>query len=104
MSGLIIDSFAGGGGASTGKLKGKRHDGVERANMKDNLQNYLYPHSIDPSRIDHAPGNDSIRANCGSQPTMSNAEVISILERIEADIYGRIAIGKAIDALREETK
>lgn len=32
-------------------------------------------------------------------PTMSNAEAIEILMHIEADIYGRIAIGKAIDAL-----
>lgn len=33
-------------------------------------------------------------------PTMSNAEAISILKNIETDIYGRIAISKAIDALR----
>ena len=34
-----------------------------------------------------------------SPPTMSNAEAIEILMHIEADIYGRIAISKAIDAL-----
>lgn len=33
-------------------------------------------------------------------PTMSNAEAIEVLENIETDIYGRIAISKAIDALR----
>ena len=32
--------------------------------------------------------------------TMSNAEAIEALTRIETDIYGRIAIAKAIDALR----
>lgn len=32
-------------------------------------------------------------------PTMSNAEAIEILMHIEADIYGQIAIAKAIDAL-----
>ena len=32
-------------------------------------------------------------------PTMSNAAAISILENIETDIYGKIAIAKAIDAL-----
>jgi hypothetical protein len=32
--------------------------------------------------------------------TMSNSEAIEALTRIEADIYGRIAIAKAIDALR----
>ena len=32
-------------------------------------------------------------------PTMSNAEAIEVLKHIETDIYGRIAIGKAIDAL-----
>ena len=35
----------------------------------------------------------------GQPPTMSNAEAISILENIETDIYGRISIAKAIDAL-----
>jgi hypothetical protein len=34
-----------------------------------------------------------------SPPTMSNVDAINILKHIEADIYGRIAIGKAIDAL-----
>ena len=87
--------------------------------MKDNLPNYLNPHNIDPGRaepahIDTPPGNDSIRPgmNIGTvavvgkgrpklQPiTMSNAEAISILEKIETDIYGKIAIGKAIDALQ----
>ena len=34
-----------------------------------------------------------------SPPTMSNADAIRILKNIEADIYGRIAIVKAIDAL-----
>lgn len=33
-------------------------------------------------------------------PTMSNAEAIEVLKHIETDIYGRIAIGKAIDALQ----
>ncbi len=33
-------------------------------------------------------------------PTMSNDKAIKILERIETDIYGKIAISKAIDALR----
>ena len=36
----------------------------------------------------------------GQPPTMSNAEAIEVLKHIETDIYGRIAIGKAIDALR----
>ena len=36
----------------------------------------------------------------GQPPTMSNTEAIKILESIETDIYGRIAIAKAIDALR----
>lgn len=36
-----------------------------------------------------------------NQPlTMSNAEAINILEHIETDIYGKIAISKAIEALR----
>ena len=35
----------------------------------------------------------------GQPPAMSNAEAIKILENIETDIYGRIAIAKAIDAL-----
>lgn len=86
--------------------------------MKDNLPNYLNPHNIDPSRIepahiDQAPGFDSIRPgmNIGTVavvgkgrpklqlPTMSNAEAIEVLMHIETDIYGRIAIAKAIDAL-----
>ena len=86
--------------------------------MKDNLPNYLNPHNIDPSkvepaRIDAAPGFDSIRPgmNIGTVavvgkgrpklqlPTMSNAEAIEVLKHIETDIYGRIAINKAIDAL-----
>ncbi len=86
--------------------------------MKDNLPNYLNPHNIDPSRIEPAhidtpPGNDSIRPgmNIGTVavvgkgrpklqlPTMSNAEAIEVLKHIETDIYGRIAIAKAIDAL-----
>ena len=86
--------------------------------MKDNLPNYLNPHNIDPSRIEPAhidtpPGNDSIRPgmNIGTVavvgkgrpklqlPTMSNAEAIEVLKHIETDIYGRIAIVKAIDAL-----
>lgn len=33
-------------------------------------------------------------------PTMSNAEAIEVLKHIETDIYGRIAIVKAIDALQ----
>lgn len=87
--------------------------------MKDNLPNYLNPHNIDPSRIapahiDTPPGNDSIRPGMHigtvavvgkgrpklQPPTMSNSDAIKILEKIETDIYGRIAIGKAIDALR----
>jgi hypothetical protein len=36
----------------------------------------------------------------GQPPTMSNADAIEVLKHIETDIYGRIAIGKAIDALR----
>ena len=34
-----------------------------------------------------------------SPPTMSNVDAINILKNIETDIYGRIAIAKAIDAL-----
>lgn len=34
-------------------------------------------------------------------PGMSNDEAIEILENIETGIYGKIAIAKAIDALRE---
>jgi len=86
--------------------------------MKDNLPNYLNPHNIDPSRIEPAhiedlPGFDSIRPgmNIGTVgvvgrghpklqlPTMSNVDAINILKNIETDIYGRIAIAKAIDAL-----
>ena len=92
--------------------------------MKDNYPNYLNPHNIDPSRIEPAhidtpPGNDSIRPgmNIGTvavvgyssksrlrhfveqPPTMSNAKAIEVLQHIETDIYGRIAIRKAIDAL-----
>lgn len=102
--------------------------------MKDNLPNYLNPHNIDPSRVEPAhidapPGFDSIRPGqkigtvgvvgrglpkfnfddtaktCAAPPpTMSNAEAIEVLKHIETDIYGRIAIGKAIDALRFNNK
>lgn len=34
--------------------------------------------------------------------TMTTAEAIRILENIETDIYGRIAIGKAIDAMQRD--
>lgn len=34
-----------------------------------------------------------------SPPMMSNVDAINILKNIETDIYGRIAIAKAIDAL-----
>ncbi len=86
--------------------------------MKDNLPNYLNPHNIDPGRVEPAhidtpPGFDSIRPgmNIGTVavvgkgrpklqlPTMSNVDAINILKNIETDIYGRIAIAKAIDAL-----
>lgn len=75
-------------------------------------------------KLDYLPGNDSIRPgmNIGTvgfvgrgrpkfnfddtaktcavhPPTMSSAEAIRILKNIETDIYGRIAINKAIDAL-----
>ena len=87
--------------------------------MKDNFPNYLNPHNIDPGRvepahIDNPPGFDSIRPGqkIGTVglvgrghpklhlPTISNTEAIRILEKIETDIYGKIAIGKAIDALQ----
>lgn len=86
--------------------------------MKDNYPNYLNPHNIDPAHVSPAsnhdvPGFDSIRPgmNIGTVavvgkgrpklqlPTMSNAEAIEVLKHLEADIYGRIAIAKAIDAL-----
>ena len=65
------------------------------------------------SKFNNPPGFDSIRPgqSIGTvgvvgrghpklQPiTMSNVEAIKILENIETDIYGRIAIRKAIDAL-----
>lgn len=35
----------------------------------------------------------------GQPPTMSNVDAINILKNIETDIYGRIVIAKAIDAL-----
>ena len=67
--------------------------------MKDNFPNYLNPHNIDPGRIDVPPGNDSIRPL--RAPTMSNDEAIRILADIETDIYGRVAIWKAIEALKK---
>ena len=57
--------------------------------------------TIDPKsyRVDVAPGFDSIRPLCA--PTMSNDEAIRILADIETDIYGRVAIWKAIEALKK---
>ena len=71
--------------------------------MRDNMPNYLNMHNIDPgrveaARIDAPPGNDSIRP--GWAHAMDKAEAIRNLERLETDIFGRIAISKAIDALR----
>ena len=85
----------------------------------DNLPNYLDMHNIDPGRVEPAhidapPGFDSIRPgkNIGTvavvgrgrrelQPlTMSNADAIRTLENIETDIYGQVALLKAISALR----
>lgn len=40
----------------------------------------------------------------GQPPTMSNTDAFSILKNIETDIYGRIAIRKAIDAMRLNDK
>ena len=73
------------------------------------------------SKPENIPGNDSIRPgrrvgtvcvvghSSKSQikrftvrrPGMSDNEAIEILENIETGIYGKIAIAKAIDALRE---
>lgn len=77
--------------------------------MNDNLPNYLNYHGIDPSRVEPArridtpPGNDSIRADGKQAPrqTEMNLETaIGILKFVEGNIYERIAIRKAIDALR----
>ena len=43
---------------------------------------------------------DEARPFAAQPITISNAGAISILEKIETDIYGKIAIAKAIDALR----
>ncbi len=43
--------------------------------------------------------NDEARPLAVRPITMSNTDAISILEKIETDIYGKIAIAKAIDAL-----
>ena len=42
---------------------------------------------------------DEARPFAAQPITISNADAISILEKIETDIYGKIAIAKAIDAL-----
>ena len=51
---------------------------------------------LKPVRVDTTPRNDILLS-------MTNEEAIRILENVETDIYGRIAIAKAIDALKGET-
>lgn len=67
--------------------RGCRHFALDAERVKQMLHGSLfYPHDQE-KLLDIQP------------ITMSNAEAIEILKHIEADIYGRIAIGKAIDAL-----
>ena len=46
------------------------------------------------------PSKSQIKRFTVRRPGMSNSEAIEILENIETGIYGKIAIAKAIDALR----
>ena len=71
------------------------------------MRNYLNPHNIEPFIPTKNAGestenrtNDAEDINVLS--TMTAAEAIRILENIETDIRGRIAIGKAIDAMKGE--
>lgn len=53
----------------------------------------------DTAQLGGWPSRSRLRHFINQPIEMSNTEAISILEKIETDIYGRIAIGKAIDAL-----
>ena len=58
----------------------------------------------DAEKIGGWPSKSPSRHSINQSISMSIAEAIRILENIETDIYGRIAIGKLIDALRGSTE
>ena len=68
------------------------------------MRNYLNPHNIEPfiptKNAEDGTENGTNARDINVRSKMTTAEAIRILENIETDIYGRIAVGKAIDALQ----
>lgn len=77
-----------------GWTEGDWENAMEKLNSFD--VNSVHTNS---GRIDTTPGNDSIRPGADKALRMTNTDAAEILKHLEADIYGRVAIRKAIEAL-----